>query len=107
MIIKIEGFDGYYISNSGKVYCDLGRGNRDRNKRVSKLYEIKPRLTQNGYARIYVRNTITGKRQDLYIHKIVAKNFLYNNDPEHKKYINHKNCIRNDNRSIKFRILYS
>ena len=98
MILRIDNFDGYYISNSGKVYCDLGKGNRDKSKRVE-LYEIKPRLTKNGYSRIYARNSITGKRQDLYIHRLVAKNFVYNDDPKNKKYVNHKDCIRNHNES--------
>ena len=96
MILRIENFDGYYISDTGKVYCDLGKGNRDRSKRVD-LYEVKPRLTKNGYARIYARNSTTGKRQDLYIHKLVAKNFVYNDDPKNKTYVNHKDCVRNNN----------
>ena len=94
-IKKIDDFKGYYISKNGKVYCELGKGNRDKNKTV-KLYEIKPRLTRNGYCRIYARQNSTNKRKDLYIHRLVAKYFIPN--PENKKYINHKNCIRSDNR---------
>lgn len=60
------------------------------------MYEIKPRLTKHGYARIYARNTEKNKRQDIYVHRLVAKLFLPN--PEHKKYVNHINCRRNDNR---------
>lgn len=94
-IKKIDDFKGYYISKNGKVYCELGKGNRDKNKTV-KLYEIKPRLTRNGYCRIYARQNSTNKRKDLYIHRLVAKYFIPN--LENKKYINHKNCIRSDNR---------
>lgn len=43
-----------------------------------------------------MRNDETHKRADVYIHRLVAKYFLPN--PENKKYVNHKNCIRDDNR---------
>lgn len=95
MIKSIENYTGYFVSDDGKIYCNLGKGNRDKNKTVE-LYEIKPRPTHNGYTRIYARNTITGKRNDLYVHRLVAEYFIPN--PDNKKYVNHKNCIRNDNR---------
>lgn len=60
------------------------------------MYEIKPRFTKNGYTRIYVRNDLTNKRVDLYIHRLVAKYFILN--PNNKKYVNHINCNRADNR---------
>ena len=53
-------------------------------------------MTTNGYARICARQNSTGKRKDLYIHRLVAENFIPN--PHHKQYVNHKNTIRNDNR---------
>lgn len=95
MIKAIRDFAGYFISDNGKVYCNLGKGNRDKSKTVD-LYEIKPRLTKNGYARIYARNSLTNKRKDLYIHRLVAEYYIAN--PEHKKYVNHINCVRDDNR---------
>ena len=60
------------------------------------MYEIKPRLTKTGYARVYLRNDHTNKRKDLYIHRLVAQYFIPN--PDNKKYVNHINYIRNDNR---------
>lgn len=95
IIKEIIDYKGYFISDDGKVFCNLGQGNRNRNK-IVKLYEIKPRLTHTGYARIYARQTSTNKRKDLYIHRLVAEYFIDN--PENKKYVNHKNCIRDDNR---------
>ena len=95
MIKPIKDYKGYFISDDGKVYCNLGRGNRDKNKTVD-LYEIKPRLTKNGYERVYARQTSTNKRKDLYVHRLVAEYFIPN--PNNKKYVNHINCIRNDNR---------
>lgn len=73
----------------------MGQGNRNKGKTVD-LYEIKPRLAKNGYARIYARQTSTNKRKDLNIHRLVAELFIPNN--ENKKYVNHINCIRSDNR---------
>ena len=40
MIKRIDGFCGYFISDEGKVYCNLGKGNR-RNGKIVDLYEIK------------------------------------------------------------------
>lgn len=97
MLKEIEDHKGYYISDDGKVFCNLGRGNRTGipNEEME-LYEIKPRLTKNGYARIYARNNITNKREDLYIHRLVAQYFL--NKEDGKNVVNHKNCNRCDNR---------
>lgn len=38
MLKPIQGFTGYFISDDGKVFCNLGKGNRDKNKTVD-LYE--------------------------------------------------------------------
>lgn len=90
-ILPIEDFDGYFISNKGKVYCNLGRGNR-RNGKTVPLYEIKPRPTKNGYMRVYMRRTSDNKRVDKYVHILVATYFIPN--PENKKYVNHINTKR-------------
>lgn len=73
----------------------MGQGNRDRDK-TTEPYEVKPRLTQDGYERIYARQNSTNKRRDLYVHRLVAQYFIPN--PDGKKYVNHKNCRRDDNR---------
>lgn len=93
-IKEIEGFTGYFISDIGVVYSNLGQGNRDKTKTIN-LYEIKPRLTPNGYAKVYMRENSTGKRLDKYVHRLVAEAFIPN--PDNKKYVNHKNCNRADN----------
>lgn len=96
MLKPIENYKGYFISDDGVVYCNLGRGNRNKDK-TTELYPIKPRATKHGYLRIYVRNVLTNKRTDLYIHRLVGEYFVPN--PENKKVINHKNCQRDDNRA--------
>ena len=96
MMKPIEDFNGYFISDDGKVYCNLGKGNR-RNDKTTELYEINPRPTKNGYMRVYCRQMSTGKRKDLYVHRLVAKYFIPN--PDNKNVVNHKNCQRDDNRA--------
>ena len=93
-ILPIKDFNGYFICDNGKVYCNLGRGNRNKNK-VVPLYEIKPRYTKQGYARVYMRQVSTNKRVDKYIHRLVAEYFIPN--PLNKKYVNHKDCNRSNN----------
>lgn len=93
----IENFDGYFISDNGTVWCNLGKGNRRLGNHLSfeDMYKLNPRYTKNGYTRVYMRNSETGKRVDKYIHRLVAEAFIDN--PEDKKYVNHKNCVRDCN----------
>ena len=97
MMKPIEDFDGYFISDDGRVYCNLGKGNRRKNDKTTELYEINPRPTKNGYMRVYCRQMSTGKRKDLYVHRLVAKYFIPN--PDNKNVVNHKNCQRDDKRA--------
>ena len=93
-IKPIINFDGYYISEDGKVYCDLGKGNRDRLKRTD-MYEIKGRPTKGGYLRVCIRNIKTNKRVDKYIHRLVAEYFIPN--PNGYNVVNHLDCDRTNN----------
>ena len=34
MLKAIKDFDGYFISDDGKVFCNLGKGNRRQGKTV-------------------------------------------------------------------------
>ncbi len=95
MLKPIKDFEGYFVSDNGCVYCNLGKGNR-RNGKSTELYVIKPRLTKHGYARVCMRQQSTGKHVDRYIHRLVAEYFISN--PMNKKYVNHKNCNRADSR---------
>ena len=95
MLKPMENYSGYFISDQGIVYSNLGQGNRRNNKTVP-LYQIHPRILPSGYARVYLRNSLTNKREDVLIHRAVAKAFLPN--PTQKLYVNHKNCRRDDNR---------
>ena len=61
-IIKpISNYDGYFISNLGKVYCNIGRGGKKTNRK--EWYERKARLSNHGYGRVCMRNEETNKRK--------------------------------------------
>ena len=95
-IKAIEGYDGYFITDTGIVLSNLKQGARKNSKPIE-MHEVKPWYTKHGYARVYMRSSRTGKRKDKYIHRLVAKYFIPN--PNGKKYVNHLNCDRSDNRT--------
>lgn len=94
---EIPDFCGYYASKEGKIYSTLAQGCRDRydlSKRVEPK-ELKYRLTKKGYCRVYMRRESTNKREDLYVHRIIASIFIPNplNLPE----VNHIDNNRTNN----------
>lgn len=93
-IKAIEGFDGYFITKDGEVFCNLGKGCTNRDKRVEP-YKIKPRKAKNGYLRVYMRNDKTNKRVDRYIHRLVATHYVEN--PHGKNVVNHIDSDRSNN----------
>lgn len=94
MIKAIENFTGYYIEDNGTVWCNLGKGSKNKDKRTD-LYRIKGRSLPNGYLRVYVRRDSDYKRIDMYIHRLVALAFIPN--PENKKFVNHIDTNRSNN----------
>ena len=74
---------GYLISNYGRVYSIYKRDFKPTN------------ITNNGYetCTIYVNN----KRMRLFIHRMVASTFIYNDDPENKTQVDHINGDKLDN----------
>ena len=94
---EIPDFCGYYASKEGKIYSTLAQGCRNRydlSKRVEPK-ELKYRLTKKGYCRVYMRRESTNKREDLYVHRIIASIFIPNplNLPE----VNHIDNNRTNN----------
>lgn len=81
----IKGYEGSYkISNFGEVYS------------IFKEKILNPKNKNNGYLCITLYRKSQPKR--FYIHRLVAINFIPNEDLINKKFINHKNEIKTDNR---------
>lgn len=94
---KIPDFTGYYASSDGHIYTTLAQGCRNRydlTKRTEPK-EVKPRSTKHGYDRVYLRRESTGKREDLYIHRIIAELFVPN--PKNAEEVNHLDCDTHNN----------
>lgn len=93
----IEGFEGLYqVSNLGNIKS-LSRiyfsGNRHNTKKYVEEHILTPRKTKTGYCRVmFVKD---GKKQDYYIHRIVALTFLQN--PDNLPDVNHKDENKENN----------
>lgn len=96
-LIEIPDFAGYYITKTGKVYSTLAPGCRNRydlSKRIEPK-ELNYRFTNTGYCRVYMRRESTNKREDVYVHRIVAEMFILN--PKHLSDVNHKDSNPSNN----------
>jgi hypothetical protein len=74
--------DNYLISDEGKVFS----------KRANKILIAK----ENNAGYLSVKIPVDGKNTDFYVHRLVAELFILN--PDNKKYVNHKNSVKNDNK---------
>lgn len=85
----INGYEDYEVSSFGNV---KSLGNEfTRKERILKKGTIK-----NGYEIVVL--TKNKKRKTLYVHRLVACEFI--NNAEDKREVNHINSIKNDNRVI-------
>tara|TARA_R110001592_G_scaffold9704_6_gene51360 strand:- start:1038 stop:1580 length:543 start_codon:yes stop_codon:yes gene_type:complete len=85
---QITGYTQYYINKEGKVIRSWWgfKGYRQKEiKGYSCLGYRKVGLTQNSI------------KKDLLLHRLIAKEFIPNDDPEHKIFIDHKNGVKDDN----------
>lgn len=81
------------ISDCGNVY------RIEKGKTNSQPKLLKPILNSRGYATIHI--SINGKSHQKSIHRLVAE--MYCDNPHDKKYVDHINAIRNDNRASNLR----
>lgn len=94
----IIGYEGFFqISSLSRVrslertiVCSLGR---------SKIYpSIIKAANKNRGGYLSVSFSINGNEKRIDIHRLMAAHFIYNDSPETKKYVNHINGIKTDNR---------
>lgn len=87
---KIKGFENYEISNLGNLKVNL----KFRKNRSYQSKKLNPSKDKDGYLRSAL--TKDGKKFMKTIHRLVAENFMSNN--ENKPCVNHINGIKTDNR---------
>ena len=84
---KIEGYDGYFISDEGEVFSS----------KYKEMRLLKHRINRNG--RPYVNLSKNGKQKSFEIHRLVAKYFLSNYDSSlevnHIDGVKTNNCVNN------------
>jgi hypothetical protein len=86
----VNGFENYEISSLGRLKVNLKyRKYRDYNSKI-----LNPSKDRDGYYRTSLCNN--GKIKNKIIHRLVAENFLINNN--NYPVVNHKNGIKDDNR---------
>lgn len=79
----LVGFEEYYsVSENGDIFSK-------RNNRF-----LKKNLKKNGYE--YIELNVKGNNSWHRVHRLVGLTWIPN--PENKPYINHKNCIKSDNK---------
>lgn len=96
-LIEIPDFAGYFASKDGKIYSTLAKGCRNRydlSKRIEPK-ELNYRETKTGYLRVYMRRESTNKREDVYVHRIIASLFIPN--PNNFTDVNHKDSNPKNN----------
>ena len=80
----IEGYEGYQVSNKGRVKSTIVR-------KEGKL--LKPSVNKLGYLQVSL--FVNGKNKTRYVHRLVAETFLPN--PDNKPEIDHINTDKTDN----------
>ena len=83
-----------YIDIDGTVY---GFGYSKCHGNYNQFYKKSQRLT-HGYCYCGIYSISKSKVMTSRVHRIVAKTFIYNDNPIEKTYVSHRNNIKNDNR---------
>lgn len=81
--INIEGFEGYFVTEDGKVFSSRKGGIKELSQSIQWKYWA-------------VKVTVNGVRKHIHTHRLLAHTFIDN--PENKPFVNHKdgdklNCV--------------
>lgn len=91
VFVDIEGFPNYMVSNRMRIIRkEYSIINVFGQKRTYKQKEIQQTLNSNSYKQVGLLNGVYGQPKTQYVHRIIAKAFVPNDDPEHKTDVNHK-----------------
>lgn len=89
----IDDHDGYFAGEDGLIYSNRVKGSP---RRTGPLHPLKSSFNNHGYARVKIRNSMTGRRDDILVHRAVAEAYIPN--PDNLPEVNHKHGNKNDNR---------
>ena len=84
--VSIKDFENYSVNRNGEIFSK------------HKNAIITPKKHTSGYNKVILFDK--GKIKNFFIHRLVAEAFIENNDKENKRFVNHKNGIKTDNRDI-------
>lgn len=88
--IDIDGlYIPYIVSSYGRIFS-IHYNHIDNN-----LHQLATTYSKHGYEKIAIRYDFINHY--LLVHRLVAKAFIYNDDPDHKDAVNHINGIKSDN----------
>ena len=88
---SIPDFTGYFADENGNIYSCIPKGCRNRFDKTKWIApkKLKPRILKHmPYLRVYMRRDSTDRREDVYVHRIIASLFLDN--PNNYPEVNHK-----------------
>lgn len=79
-------FTMYEVSDSGEV------------RNIKTKHVLSQHVNNRGYAKVFLSDC--GKQNGVFVHRLVAKTFVVNDDPKNKTQVNHINEDKTDNRAV-------
>lgn len=79
-------FTMYEVSDSGEV------------RNIKTKHVLSQHVNNRGYAKVFLSDC--GKQNGVFVHRLVAKTFVVNDDPKNKTQVNHINEDKRDNRAV-------